>query len=149
VNVVFGNLWDFPADAHCITTNCEIKKNNAAVMGRGVAKQAMDRFPGIEFRLAQLISDYDSEVGIVWDRPVVIAFPTKYQWRNPADLDLIKRSAHQLVTLTFEHEFKSVVLPRPGVGLGNLDWADVEPVLAHILDDRFSVICPKIGRPFT
>ena len=39
----------------CITTNGFVKSNGEAVMGRGIAKQAVDRFPGLPIRLGQLL----------------------------------------------------------------------------------------------
>jgi len=44
-----GEMFDTDAQAVCITTNKFVKKNGAAVMGRGCAKQAMQLMPGIEF----------------------------------------------------------------------------------------------------
>lgn len=62
-------------------------------------------------------------------------------WMAKASLPLIERSARQLGELTDQRGFKSVVLPRPGCGAGDLSWEDeVRPLLAKILDQRFYVI---------
>ncbi len=62
-------------------------------------------------------------------------------WMARSDLELIRCSAQQLVTLTHQHQWKSVVLPRPGCGLGQLSWQDeVRPLLSTILDERFYAI---------
>src|SRR4029077_17935966 len=39
-----GNLWTFPADARCITTNGATRQDGQAVMGRGVAAPAKERW---------------------------------------------------------------------------------------------------------
>ncbi len=62
-------------------------------------------------------------------------------WMAHSDLKLIERSAQQLVSLTDQHQWQSVVLPRPGCGLGLLSWQDeVRPLLSTILDERFYAI---------
>ena len=40
MNEVNGNLWDSNADIIVITTNGAVRKDGAAIMGRGVALQA-------------------------------------------------------------------------------------------------------------
>ena len=55
-----GDMWDSYDDVNmfCITTNNAIKKNGALVMGRGIAKEAKDRFPGLDLRLGSLITHH-------------------------------------------------------------------------------------------
>ncbi len=57
-----------------------------------------------------------------------------------ADMGLIKTSLKQLLFLANEHEWKTVVIPRPGCGYGGLDWEQVKVVLELYLDDRFIVV---------
>jgi len=44
VKEVDGNLWEIEADWRVITTNGFVKKDGRAVMGRGVARQALQRY---------------------------------------------------------------------------------------------------------
>lgn len=62
-------------------------------------------------------------------------------WAAVADLAIILQSAHMLVKLTDEHQFRKVCIPRPGCGAGQLEWDTVKPLLAPILDDRFAIVC--------
>lgn len=39
------------ADLFLITTNSTLKKNGALLMGRGIARQARDLFPGLDLAL--------------------------------------------------------------------------------------------------
>ena len=56
---VVGNLFEPPAElnvsAIVITTNGDTRQDGAAVMGRGVALEAKRRWPGIEYRLGDLL----------------------------------------------------------------------------------------------
>lgn len=135
-----GNLWNFKADAYCITTNGIIKRDGRAVMGAGIALEALNRFPGIDERLGEYLNSEGNHVYILNYSPFVVSFPTKHDWRKPSSFSLIKQSAWELASLATDYNWSSVVLPRPGCGLGQLDWNDVRPMLKDYLDDRFTVI---------
>ncbi len=144
---VKGNLWDFPTDAVVITTNGYVRRNGTAVMGRGTALQAARRFPGIASILGAHIQFRGNVVASTnvcgphdMEYKTIVFFPVKYNWWEKADLELIERSAHQLVALTDVAGWKAIAMPRPGCGNGQLDWSDVKAVVAPILDDRFTVI---------
>lgn len=136
------------ADAICFTSNGMIKANGELVMGAGIAKAFRDRWPTLSEYFGKFVKNggntvhrlnvYDS----LTDRYMDIAsFPTKHHWRNPSDLALIKRSAEALLKMADDNKWKSIYLPRPGVGLGGLNWeTQVKPVIKDILDDRF-IIC--------
>lgn len=53
-----GDMWRAfdDADLFLITTNAVLKSNWALVMGRGIAKQARDRFPGIDLAIGRQIA---------------------------------------------------------------------------------------------
>lgn len=140
-----GNLWTFPADARVITTNGFVKNDGSCVMGRGCAKQARDMFPGIDKKLGVLIKRHGNVVNLLGphgpDKAQLIAMPVKHNWWEEADIDLIKDSAHRLVQVADLYDYSNIVLPRPGCGNGKLSWKSVQPLLAAILDDRFTAIC--------
>lgn len=46
-----------------IPTNGYVSRNGAGVMGAGLAKQAKDRFPGIEYDLGKLLKTEGNQVG--------------------------------------------------------------------------------------
>jgi hypothetical protein len=71
----------------------------------------------------------------------IVSFPVKHRWQDAADLELIKRSALELVELVDRNAWaRKIKLPRPGCGNGRLRWSDVKPVLEPLLDDRFVVV---------
>ena len=134
-----GNLFNYIglADAICITTNGFVKSNGECVMGKGCAKTVTELFPGI----AKVLGD-----SIKSDGNVVIPLLSNYRfkigdrvpgWACIADPKLIEKSAIQLVELADKSEWKSIILPRPGCGAGELNWSDIKPILDKHFDDRF------------
>ena len=140
-----GNLWDFKRDnALAVTTNGTVRRDGWAVMGRGCAREAADRYPGLQEVLGREIEEKGNHVFefFMLDGLTLFTFPVKHRWHEPADLDLIERSARELVEIFDGRDrgMHSCVLPRPGCGNGMLEWEFVKPRIEGILDDRFSVI---------
>jgi len=141
---VYGNFWDIEADAKCITTNGFVKKNGEGVMGRGIAKQAANRFPNLPAAVGwqlQMKGNHVANVLGILDVDY-ITFPVKHNWWEKADFALIKRSAEELVVMadSYRGVWNRILLPRPGCGNGGLRWDDVQPILEPILDDRFMIV---------
>lgn len=135
-----GNLWDFKADAYIITTNGFVKKNGQCVMGRGCAKEARDKFPGIAKILGDLIQRKGNNVHQLYIGPIIFSFPVKHNWWEKADIGLIQKSTEQIANILDPWKDGKFVMPRPGCGNGQLTWEEVKPVIEPILDDRFTVV---------
>ncbi len=164
-----GELFTQVCDATVITTNGAWKRNGEAVMGRGCAKQAAQMYPGLALALGRNLANHGNHVHPykVPGNKILVAFPVKntseiclpdgmnvvshmrkhYKegdevpgWACKARMTNIKRSAEELRELTNAMGWEDVVLPRPGCGAGELDWADVRTMLQEILDDRFITI---------
>ena len=133
-----GDIWQYPADRHVITTNGAVRADGACVMGRGVAQQARDKYPGLDMEIGRAIKAYGNHVfgcGIGG----ILTFPVKHHWRDAADPLLIMRSILEIIQWADESGDKVIVMPRPGCGNGRLHWVDVRH-LCKYLDDRFVVI---------
>ena len=143
MNYITGNLWDFRSAMTpvCVTTNGMTKNNGELVMGKGIALQAKQRFPDLAGSLGQAVRMYGNLV-FYFPSCHVISFPTKHDWRNPSDIQLIRTSAAQLVELINIYSFERVYLTQPGCGNGGLGWNLVSAVLTPILDDRFWIVTP-------
>jgi len=144
---IVGDIWDQKCDWLCITTNGVVKKNGRGVMGKGIALQARQRFSNIDLILGKKIKARGNVVSSLvkdGDR-IIIAFPTKNDWRDPSDIDLIIQSAEQLKKHFKNNESKPLVmLPRPGCGNGGLEWEEAKEKISPILDsDRFIIIDRK------
>ncbi len=136
---VYGEFWDYPADYRLITTNGAVRKDGAAVMGRGVALQAKQRYPGIEFQLGSRLRQEGNSVHALGVEHL-FSFPVKYYWNQKADLLLIAESARQLAAIAEVFSAKIFLLPRPGCGNGGLEWNTVKDVIQSILPDNVHVI---------
>lgn len=136
-----GDLWAQEADALVILTN-GVVAGGYLVMGGGVAREAKELIPELPLVWGQDILNHGLHVCSyeATTVPAIVSFPTKRHWRDPSDPGLIAQSALELDAMTDHRGWGTVVLPRPGCGLGGLRWEDVRPILEPILDDRFHVI---------
>jgi len=140
MKLIKGNLWDFHQYGPvCITTNGIIKKNGELVMGAGIALQAKQRFPEVPIMLGDAVRTYGNCV-LYMSVERMFSFPTKHDWCDPSDINLIAESALQLVGLTTQLGFTQVYLPKPGCANGQLSWSKVSTVIGAVLDDRFTVV---------
>lgn len=141
---ITGNIWDFHDKGHwiVITTNGNVKANGEAVMGKGIALQAKQKFPGLPKVLGQSIVFCGNVVTILGQPPFldyrIVSFPTKRNWWEKADPSLIEKGCKVLST-TWPKD-RNLYMVRPGCSNGQLDWKDVKPILERYLDDRFIVV---------
>jgi hypothetical protein len=144
-----GDMWSvyYEADLFLITTNATLKRNGALVMGRGIARQARDRFPGLDIALGRHIyracgspsvalrtglGEYGLLVSPRWPAAKLGAFQVKYHYGQTADLTLIARSAEALVVWCEAHPQAAVHLNYPGIGNGRLHPDEVWPIVARL-----------------
>lgn len=133
-----GDMWSAydQADLFLITTNSTLKKNGALVMGRGIARQACDRFPGLDTAFGAEIarrygncSKYGLLVSPRWPAAKLGAFQVKTNYARPASLSLIRQSAIALLAWCKEHPGAAVHLNYPGIGNGGLARTQMLPLL--------------------
>ncbi len=143
MKLIHGNLWEYANDPKyilCITTNGFVKKNGEAVMGRGCAKEAAQRYPKLPKELGYSIKTFGNEIAWFFhDTQELISFPVKHNWWEKADLDLIKKSTEDLYGITTCFPKDTFILPKPGCGNGQLKWEEVEPIL-KVLPDSVWII---------
>ena len=146
--------------AICITTNGSIRRDGAAVMGRGVARRAARLWPSVPSQLGLLLRAHGNMVhylGVVglcgtlrhWNfGPRLFSFPVKYEWRQKADINLITESMRQLVSTLEQtgmlnldrataHE---IWLPKPGCGNGQLSWPEVERAIEPYMHPDIKIV---------
>lgn len=144
------NIWGFRFDGcwRCIPINCQINVRGELVMGKGVAKEAKERYPKLPKAFADSILDqqYRKEtimpVFRVLDGEIVnlIGFPTKHRWQEPSDLQLIETGLNFLRSflpylVSDDGEKAKIVCPKLGCGLGGLNYErQVRPLIKKYFD---------------
>lgn len=149
IELANGNLLAAPAEALVNTVN------TAGVMGRGIALQFKQAYPGM-FR-AYEAACRAGEVTIgkmhVFDRGGlaggprwIINFPTKRHWRAASRIADVEAGLEDLVATIQRLSIRSIAIPPLGCGNGGLDWRDVRPrieaAFARLPDVRVLLYAP-------
>ena len=129
-----GNLLTAPAEALVNTVNTE------GVMGKGIALQFKQAFPGM-FKSYQDACKNDAVKlgkvhvfdlgGLVGGPRWIINFPTKGHWKSKSKLENIQSGLDDLVRKVNELDIKSIAIPPLGCGLGGLKWEEVQPAIVE------------------
>ncbi len=124
------NLWNFSPEIYyrVITTNGNIKNNGEAVMGKGIALQAKERYPGLPSKLGERLKLYGNHVNVFAEYKI-ITFPTKNNWREKSTYELIKSSCNNLIVICNILGIKKIVMPMVGCSNGGLKWNKVREIL--------------------
>jgi hypothetical protein len=155
-----GNMWDVfgKTDFFVITTNPVVSLAGHAVMGAGIALEAVRRYPSIQYDFAQRLEylDYHPEIddseppefryfGLIglYDNQLIGYFMVKDHWKNQARLDYIDSSCKELIkladlrikTVSPGHYTPRIDLNFPGIGNGRLRREDVLPIIEQLPDN--------------
>jgi hypothetical protein len=125
-----GDIWSIHQSGEWIgvTTNGQVKSNGDAVMGRGIALAAAQRFPQLPSQLGYKIKESGNHVYFFLSSRIV-TIPTKDDWRDKSSMELIERSCTELKTFCAGR----VYIPHLGCSNGGLVWEDVKERIAPIL----------------
>ena len=140
-DVMRGNIWEFAISTSdsivVIPTNGVLKTDGALVMGAGLAKQAVERFPNLDFQIGAKVGSLGNHVFFfkAWG---VVSFPTKEDWKDDSELSLIARSCEELNSIAIIHPDCAFYIPQVGTGKGHLNWVDV----LQVVEDR--LVAPNI-----
>jgi hypothetical protein len=136
-----GDMWEVfgKTGMFLLTTNPIRRKDGAIVMGRGIAKQAKDRFPQLPYDFGKAHEDFPYNVGRIgtYEGQDVGWFMVKEHWREPALPDKIKASVQELNDRIRSGSYAlwRIDLNFPGIGNGKLSREDVLPLLAPLPDN--------------
>ena len=153
LNEIRGNVWDLANKNSmiCILTNNTVtstyQKDNQISrvfnpMYGGIALEALLRNTGLDVHHALCIGSNEYFLGFdSKSKCGLIRFPTKYNiGDNKSSLELIEQSLQTLVQIANNFKSKKIYLPRPGCGIGGLDWeTEVKPLCEKYLEDLENV----------
>lgn len=149
---IVGNIWDYHDSNNwvVVSTNWSVNRNGLAVMGRGVAYQAAEKFPNLRREYADSIAKFRSFKVVtpclsLFPHYNLIMYPVKYEWNQAADMSLIEGQAKRLVDMAAYlyqcYAVDKIYLPRVGCRNGRRSWAEVKPVLEkYLVSPEFVVV---------
>ncbi len=146
-----GDIWDLHAFGYpiVIPVNIGYKGDGTAVMGRGVALQASDRYPEVKERWGNVCQALDGNVTTMYDEEMnFIYFPTKplnraephMSWKGKATMDTVKKSLGALLHVVKQHDILECMMPLVGCGNGGLSKRLVKKLMEQNLDDKFTLV---------
>lgn len=102
------------------------------VMGKGIALEAKNRYPNLPIQAGNLVKNAGNYT-FVFPEYKLITFPTKNNWRDKSDIDLIQRSIDQLLYVIDNHDelaIDKIYAPLIGCGNGGLKWEYVSSMIS-------------------
>ncbi|AIQ39894.1 macro domain-containing protein [Paenibacillus sp. FSL R5-0912] len=147
-----GNLLEAEAEALVNTVNC------VGVMGKGIALQFKQAFPGNFKEYAKACKNnavmpgkmYVVPTGYMLNPQYIINFPTKRHWKEKSKIEDIKSGLIDFIDTIKEYGIKSVAVPPLGCGNGGLNWSQVKPLIeasAQEVPDVLFMVYPPEGSP--
>lgn len=137
-----GNVWlsQKRSDWIVILTNGSVNNKGQAIMGKGIALEAAQRFHNLPAQLGIRLK-YDGNTVQCFPEYGLFTFPTKQEWYEPSNLKLIGRSCTTLVNMVSARGLAGrILIPRPGCGNGKLTWHQVKPVCTqHFRADKYVI----------
>lgn len=159
MRTVKGNIWKLSGafDWVVIPTSIGWRRDGTAVLGRGLAKQAADRWPDLPIDYGEQCMLRGAATPVLAHRPRglnprnLLLFPVKplnaaapqLSWQAPVSLELIQRSLKQLRAMIFELSGGNIYLPDVGCGNGQLPTAVVRPYIEEAFKDIERVVHVK------
>lgn len=149
IDYTTGDILQADTEALVNTVNC------VGVMGRGIALQFKNTFPGNFDAYAEACKREEVqpgrmfvyETGFVHNPKFIFNFPTKRHWRGKSRYEDIEAGLHALVEEIRTRGIRSIAIPPLGSGLGGLDWtqvrARIDSAMGEIGDVRVTVYEPN------
>lgn len=137
VEFTTGDILDAKAEALVNTVNC------VGIMGRGIALQFKNSFPG-NFKAYEIAcKHHEVQPGRMFVYPTglmngprfIINFPTKRHWRGKSRIEDIESGLVALREEIITRGIRSIAIPPLGAGLGGLDWKQVRSRIERALGD--------------
>jgi O-acetyl-ADP-ribose deacetylase (regulator of RNase III) len=124
-----GNILAEDVEAVVNTVNC------VGIMGRGIALQFKNSFPGNFKAYAAACKRnevqpgrmFTYETGRLTNPRFIVNFPTKRHWKGKSRMEDVDAGLIALAEEIRTRNIRSIAIPPLGSGLGGLDWSKVRP----------------------
>lgn len=138
-------------DGIVCTINQMIKKDGCLIMGAGIAKQFAEKFPKLPEIWGDHVQNKQSYITTIFtplnklgyenQDKYVIGLPTKIHFAYNSDIGVIKNSCAVLRAGIEALGLQKVLMPKPGCGLGKLEWDNVKSEIESFLNsDKIVVV---------
>lgn len=131
IEYIEGNIFDSPAQ---VIVNAV---NTVGVMGKGIALEFKKRYPQMFEKYKIACEKRQLTIGklMLISAPdhMLLMFPTKENWRYPSKLSYIEQGLKHFCDIYAQRGITSIAFPKLGCGNGDLDWADVRPLMEKYL----------------
>ena len=135
IEYTIGNLLDSDTAALVNTVN------TVGVMGKGVALQFKEKYPGNFKRYADACKKGEVKIGKMFvtrdstleGEKIIINFPTKTEFFRKSQYRFIEEGLKDLVKFIDQEKIESVALPPLGCGYGGLNWEKVKALIEQYL----------------
>ena len=127
-----------------IPTNGSVNAKGKAVMGRGLAYDASQRYDTLATQLGNRLKDAGNRC-YYFPMECFITFPVKEQWFDTASLYLIGKSCRETNELFERHceTIQKIFIPHVGCGNGRLQWRLVRPILEERCEGNYTIVSRK------
>lgn len=128
-----GDILESNCDVLCITVN------SVGVMGKGMALDAKNKYPGVMRNYKHQCATGRLRPGGILPYPtpdgkLLLLVATKDHWAKDSQLEWIEQILERLVKNLDRLEGLSIAVPPLGCGNGNLDFKVVEKLIYKYLD---------------
>lgn len=133
IKYIEGDLFESNAQVLVNTVNTE------GVMGKGIAKTFKYVYPEMFEKYKNFCDNNQFNVGMLYlyksENKWILNFPTKTQWKKKSEIKYIEDGLKKFAETYKDKNINSIAFPQLGCGNGNLNWADVKPVMEKYLGD--------------
>jgi hypothetical protein len=141
MNIIYDDFLNNNCTYTIVTTCNSFNKYGELVMGKGAALAFKKKYPesNVFSSLVKQKMDSSGYYGFIRHGNLGI-FQVKYDFKNPAYLELIEQSALELTKFAKSHKNWTFAMNFPGIGAGELGPDDVMSIVSKLPDNVFLYI---------
>ncbi|HBY20770.1 MAG TPA: hypothetical protein DEG71_07150 [Clostridiales bacterium] len=141
MNIIYDDLFTNKCTYTLVTTSNSFTKDGRLVMGKGAALDLKKKVVDIDRIFADLLRTRTTNnfYGFVLWAGYGI-FQVKYNFKDPAALELITASTYALTKFAKSHKDWTFAMNFPGIGAGQLSIEEVMPIVSKLPDNVYLYI---------